>query len=133
MLILILCSAAPGKDISIFRPTSGGEVAVDVSIITQLLVPILERRECDGTAIFDAFGTGLERKFNAPDEIIILCVDCSASMGEDTDFAEIREDDYDSDESTVSETWSDLNSAAGDDGSFFHATLDEMKSRHFVF
>jgi hypothetical protein len=50
MLILILCSAAPGKDILIFRPTSG-ELAVDVLIVTQLLVPILERRESDGTAI----------------------------------------------------------------------------------
>lgn len=81
MLILILCSTAPGKDILIFRPTSGGELAVDVLIITQLLVPILERRESDGTAIFDVFGTGLERKFKAPNEIIMLCVNYSASIG----------------------------------------------------
>ncbi len=101
-------------------------MAVDVSIITQLLVPILEQREADGTAIFDAFGTGLERKFRAPDEIIMLCVDCSASMGEDTDFVEIidydDDEEYDSDGSTVSET-------STDNGSFFHATLDEMKSK----
>jgi hypothetical protein len=59
----------------------------------------------------------------------MLCVNYSASIGGDTDFAEIRDDDYDSDESAASETWSNLNRAVGDDGSFFHVTLDEMKSR----
>ena len=72
--------AQPGKDISIFRPMNGGEETVDVSIITQLLVPIIEAREADGTAIFDAFGDCFRRKFKEPNEIIMVCVDCSSSM-----------------------------------------------------
>jgi hypothetical protein len=126
--------AAPGKDIAIFRPTRGGEENVDVSIITQLLVPILKQRESEGTAIFDAFGDGFQRKFKAPDEIIMLCVDCSSSMRENSDFTEIKDDGIDDD---IDNEGSDCD-CAGNDGqgndttdesTFICATLDEMKSK----
>jgi hypothetical protein len=120
--------AQPGKDISIFRPMKGGEETIDVAIITQLLVPILEEREAEGTAIFDAFGDGFQRKFKAPDEIIMVCVDCSSSMSKNSDFIEIRDNDseVDSDDLDPTDHSSQLNNAA-DGSSYFCATLDEMK------
>jgi hypothetical protein len=125
--------AQPGKDISIFRPTKGGEETIDVAIITQLLVPILEKREAEGTAIFDAFGDGFQRKFKTPDEIIMVCVDCSSSMSENTDFIEIRdEDSEDEDHAEDSDDSMDMGDQpqqgnAADGTSYFCATLDEMK------
>jgi hypothetical protein len=126
--------AQPGKDISIFRPTKGEET-IDVAIMTQLLVPILEKREAEGTAIFDAFGDGCQRKFRAPDEIIMVCVDCSSSMSEDTDFLEIRDSDSENEDDEDDSDDSDMNmsdklpqaNTAADGTSYFCATLDEMK------
>ena len=86
--------AVPGKDISIFRPTSGGEESIDVGIITQLLVSILEERKSDGTMIFEAFGDGI-RKFKAPDEVLVVVVDCSKSMSKKSDFTDVHGDDED--------------------------------------
>jgi hypothetical protein len=125
--------AQPGKDISIFRPTEGGEVSVDVSIITQLLVPILAQRESEGTSIFDAFGDGI-RQFKSPDEVIMVVVDCSHSMSENSDFIELKDDsdeedtDSDIDMDDESESEGELDASA-DESSFFCATLDEMKSK----
>jgi hypothetical protein len=120
--------AQPGKDISIFRPTKGGEETIDVAIITQLLVPILEKREAEGTAIFDAFGDGFQRKFKTPDEIVMVCVDCSSSMSENTDFMEIRdEDSEDEDHAEDSDDSMDMGDQpqqgnAADGTSYFCAT-----------
>ena len=123
--------AQPGKDITIFRPTNGGEDNIDVAITTQLLVPILEQRESDGTSIFDAFGNGLQRKFKAPDEIIIVCVDCSNSMSEDSDFVEIKDDETSDGDDDSSMDESEIQAQASMDGSsFLCATLDEMKSKY---
>lgn len=49
------CGGDAGKDILIFRPAVGEE-SVDASVITQLLEYILNRRNADGTNIFEAFG-----------------------------------------------------------------------------
>ncbi|KAG4437405.1 hypothetical protein IFR05_007130 [Cadophora sp. M221] len=124
----------PGKDISIFRPTGGGEETIDVSIVTQLLVPILEAREADGTAIFDAFGDGIRRKFKEPDEIIMVCVDCSSSMSEDSDFTEIKDDTDSTDEdpnefgSTSSSEDEVVTADPANGTTFLCATIDEMKT-----
>jgi len=83
--------APPSQDIAIFRPTRGGEHLVDVSIITQLLEPIMKGREADGTSVLDSFGGSQTRKFGVPDEILMLCVDCSASMGGKSDFIDITD------------------------------------------
>lgn len=124
----------PGKDISIFRPMKGEEETIDVAVITQLLVPILDMREAEGTAIFDSFGDGFQRKFRAPDEIIMVCVDCSSSMSENTDFMEIRDSDSegedgdeDSDGSMDVGDQHQRGNTADDGTSYFCATLDEMK------
>lgn len=83
------CSGAPGRDILMFKPLVGEE-AVDVSIITQLLVPILERRKTNGTAIFEAYGSH-HRQIKNPDEAVVLCVDLSTSMDSRCGFVDIEE------------------------------------------
>ncbi|QDS73995.1 hypothetical protein FKW77_008649 [Venturia effusa] len=85
----------PGKDFLIFRPTRGGEVAIDPAIVAQLLVPILGLREADGSAILDAIGDPTERRLEIPEEILMVCVDCSASMGDPTGFYDVSVDDED--------------------------------------
>jgi hypothetical protein len=120
--------AQPGQDISIFRPMKGGEETIDVAVVAQLLVPILEERESEGTAIFDAFGDGFQRKFKAPDEIVMVCVDCSNSMSQDTDFIEIKDNEGEEGESDFAVAPAQ-GSAVADDSTFFCATLDEMKSK----
>ncbi|KAF1351667.1 hypothetical protein EJ07DRAFT_168877 [Lizonia empirigonia] len=83
------CGGAPGRDILMFRPLVGEE-AVDVSIITQLLVPILERRKTNGTAIFEAYGSH-HRQIRDPDEAVVLCVNLSTSMNSRSGFIDIEE------------------------------------------
>ena len=82
--------AEAGRDISIFSPTSTPCVsAVDVSIVTQVLVPILDQRNADGTSIFEAFGDR-HRAARAPNEIVMLVVDCSASMDNRCGFIDVE-------------------------------------------
>lgn len=83
--------APPDLDVTIFRPTRDGDADVDVSVIAQQLVPVLASKAADGTDVFDCFGEN-RRQLTPPEEIIILCVDCSASMGNPTDFRDIIED-----------------------------------------
>ncbi|KAI1326109.1 hypothetical protein F5Y16DRAFT_422034 [Xylariaceae sp. FL0255] len=84
----------PGKSSVMFRPCQGDDI-VDVSIIEQLIAPILEIRTTNGTAVFDAMGTIADpgRVRQDPDEIIMFCVDCSASMRACTSFDDRKEDD----------------------------------------
>lgn len=58
-----------------------------------LIAPILVRYEAKGTGVFDASGGAALRKLEAPDEILMFCVDCSASMRTKSDFAEANGDD----------------------------------------
>jgi hypothetical protein len=85
------CGGDAGKDILMFRPTVGEE-AVDTSIITQLLEPILTRRTADGTAVFEAFGD-YHRQLTDPTEAIMFCVDLSNSMSTRCDFLDIQENE----------------------------------------
>lgn len=123
--------AIPGKDIAIFRPTDGGEEQVDVSIITQLLVPILAGRQADGTAVFEAFGDCTQRKSVTPDEIIMLCVDCSKSMDDDNDFSETIEEGIENDPDREASD-DERVTASVEDGSFQVARLDDMKSKFSI-
>jgi hypothetical protein len=84
------CGSA-GRDILMFRPLSGEE-AIDVSVITQLLVPILARRNADGTAVFEAYGSH-HRQVREPDEAVVVCVDLSQSMNERCGFIDIEENE----------------------------------------
>ncbi|KAF1833256.1 hypothetical protein BDW02DRAFT_599244 [Decorospora gaudefroyi] len=84
-----VCAEA-GKDTLIFRPISTTEEEnVDVSIITQLLEPILTQRKADGTIVFEAYGDH-HRKLTAPNEIIMICVDLSSSMRERCGFEDVQ-------------------------------------------
>lgn len=60
---------APGHSSIIFRPQHGEET-IDPSVIEQLIAPIIERFEQDGSAVFDAFGGAEVRRMQDPDEII---------------------------------------------------------------
>ena len=81
----------PGQSSILFRPQHGEET-VDSAVIEQLIAPILQAYEEDGTAVFDALGGAAVRRLQAPDEILMFCVDCSASMRGETDFDEVNED-----------------------------------------
>lgn len=82
--------AEAGRDILIFRPTSAREEEnVDVSIVTQVLEPILTQRKADGTVIFEAYGDQ-HRKLVAPDEIAVICIDLSQSMTQRCGFVDVE-------------------------------------------
>ena len=104
---------------------------MDVAIITQLLVPILEKREADGTAIFDLFGTSQRRKVGTPDEIIMFCVDCSSSMRKSSDFEEIKaeETDQEDPQEDPTEESSAVRDVDIETGTYSNETLDQMKGR----
>jgi hypothetical protein len=85
------CGGEAGKDILMFRPTSGEE-AVDTSIITQLQEPILARHTADGTVVFEAFGE-YHRQLTDPTEAIMFCVDLSNSMNSRCDFLCLQENE----------------------------------------
>jgi len=82
--------AEPGRDTLLFRPTGAlDEEGVDISIITQLLGPILAQRTADGTALFEAYGDQ-HRKIVAPDEIAVICIDLSQSMTNCCGFVDVE-------------------------------------------
>ena len=85
------CGGVAGRDILMFRPLSGEE-AVDVSVITQLLVPMIARRNADGTAVFEAYGNH-HRQIKDPDEAVVVCVDLSTSMDSRCGFTDIEENE----------------------------------------
>jgi hypothetical protein len=69
------------------------EEGVDMSIITQVLEPILDRRKADGTTIFEAYGNQ-HRKPVTPDEIAVICVDLSRSMPGRCGFVAVRDSEH---------------------------------------
>jgi hypothetical protein len=115
-----------GRDILTFRPLVGEE-AIDVSIITQQLVPILKRRKADGTSVFEAYGDQ-HRQVKNPDEILVICVDLSKSMDRRCVFFDIMESEdayVSASRSTPSDTSSitDPTEDLGDE----RQALDELK------
>nr|OQO26960.1 hypothetical protein B0A51_05959 [Rachicladosporium sp. CCFEE 5018] len=82
----------PGKSSLVFRPQHGTS-AEDTAVIEQLIAPIVKAYENAGTSVFDASGGAAVRKAEAPDEILMFCVDVSASMRTSTDFSDINDDD----------------------------------------
>ena len=79
----------PGHSTIIFRPNHGEET-IDTAVIEQLISPIMQGYEAEGTAVFDAFGGATVKRLQAPDEILMFCVDVSASMRQPSDFAEVH-------------------------------------------
>src|SRR6201999_527787 len=104
-----------------FRPKHGDET-IDAAVIEQLIAPILAGYDADGSAVFDALGGAAVRRLQEPDEILMFCVDCSASMRQATDFAEVNDAD-----SVVSED-SDAQSLV--EAEFYNRpSFDDMKER----
>ncbi|KIW95993.1 uncharacterized protein Z519_03059 [Cladophialophora bantiana CBS 173.52] len=87
--------AAPGHDHAVFHPLTGAEENVDVTIIAQVLEPILLARKTDGTHVFDLFSASFRHKDSLPTELVVFCVDCSQSMNESSGFPELEEGDDD--------------------------------------
>ena len=83
----------PGRSSLVFRPLTGTTETPDAAVVEQLIEPIIKTYESEGTGVFDHYGGAAVRRLEAPDEILMFCVDCSASMWKETDFAEINEDD----------------------------------------
>ncbi|GAB7333004.1 hypothetical protein MBLNU13_g04699t1 [Cladosporium sp. NU13] len=81
----------PGRSSLVFRPLTGVTETPDAAVAEQLIDPIIKSYESEGTAVFDSYGGASGRKLEAPDEILMFCVDCSASMRQRTDFSEINE------------------------------------------
>jgi hypothetical protein len=92
----------PGRSSLVFQPLTGVTDTPDAAVVEQLIESIIKSYESEGTAVFDSYGGATVRKLEAPDEILMFCVDCSASMRQATDFAEINED-IDEEESGVSQ------------------------------
>ena len=84
--------AGPGQEHTVFLPLTGVEVNVDVTIVSQMLEPILKAREKDGTNVFDLFSATFRHNESLPTELIVFCVDCSHSMNEPSGFSELIED-----------------------------------------
>jgi Mg-chelatase subunit ChlD len=83
--------AMPGEETIIFRPLHG-EATPNLGRVEQLLAPTLRTHEQDGTDVLDAQGSSTTRALDAPDEIIVFAVDCSASMGRKADLIGIDAD-----------------------------------------
>ncbi|KAI5208159.1 hypothetical protein E4T39_01468 [Aureobasidium subglaciale] len=75
--------AAPGEDTVIFRPLHGEETP-NMGQVEQQLAPFLRLYQADGTNVFDILGFSQTRALDEPDEIVMFCVDCSASMSAST-------------------------------------------------
>lgn len=105
----------PGHSSILSRPQHGDET-IDAGVIEQLIAPILQGYEADGTAVFDALGGAAVRRLQAPDEILMFCVDCSASMRQATDFSEVNEsNDFNNPDDQVSVESEFYNRASFDD------------------
>ncbi|KAE8873449.1 hypothetical protein PTNB73_00081 [Pyrenophora teres f. teres] len=121
---------SPGRDILMFRPTLKAEAeAVDVSIITGLLEPILIERAANGTVVFEAYGSH-HRRVTSPDEITMICVDLSQSMNTRCDFEDVKENedayaDLQSHPGTVGDTPEDSDDL--EDPAFHLPDPDELK------
>ena len=80
----------PGHSSILFRPLHGDET-IYAAVVEQLIAPLLLGYQADGSAVFDALGGAAVRRLQAPDEILMFCVDCSASMRSVSDFDEVNE------------------------------------------
>lgn len=90
---------------------------VDVSVVTQLLEPILQQRKADGSISLDSLGEAEGKKLTSPSEIIMLCVDCSSSMNRPAGFEGLNGDEEEEEESSEESSEDDdseLDDAEGD-------------------
>ena len=87
--------ALPGRDMGVFRPLHGDDTP-DMAQVERKLAPFLIQYAQDGTDVFDVLGSPRSRQLDAPDEILMFCIDISQSMDEKTAFlndSSIAQDD----------------------------------------
>jgi hypothetical protein len=129
-----------GNDLKVLRPADGGEEYMDVSTIDAILIPILEQRRRDGTSVFDAF----DNEYRVPDEIVVICVDCSGSMRKDIASSSSKTDDADdicisrnpdSTDLVAGDVWEQSNSEveSADNETPPHMSLDILQSMFDLF
>ncbi|KAK7946998.1 uncharacterized protein PG986_011319 [Apiospora aurea] len=75
-----------GNTSTLFRPCRGEE-EIDVASLEQLVAPILRAKQDDATATSDQYSGATAKRLLAPDEILLFCVDTSASMSRYTKFS----------------------------------------------
>lgn len=122
--------AVAGRDIGMFRPTSRETESVDVSIITQLLVSILDRRNADGTAIFEAFSDH-QRQIRDPDEVLMFVLDCSASMNDRCGFVDVQENEEAVEVNPRSRSLDEELAEEGPSREFEWSEVDDLKGKSF--
>ncbi|KAF7194948.1 putative bifunctional E2/E3 enzyme [Pseudocercospora fuligena] len=121
-----LAELAARNKLAVHRPSQlaspmHGEETMNPPVVEQLIAPIIKQYESEGTAVFDSFGGATVRRLQAPDELLMFCVDNSASMRQATDFAEVNDSEptFTSDEMTAESVV---------EGDFYNrSTFDEMK------
>ncbi|KAJ6599756.1 hypothetical protein DFH09DRAFT_1503902 [Mycena vulgaris] len=67
------------RDVNFFRPTNGGDTAVDVNDVSHALQKVIKVRKTEDTWQVDTFGE-VSSVVRPPDEAIVLCLDLSQSM-----------------------------------------------------
>lgn len=113
--------ANPGESSVIFLPQNG-ETTRDLAILENSIADSLQQHRADGTAVLDAVGGSVSRRLQEPDEVLLFCVDVSASMRQSSDFHEVNE--VEAAPPPESQTQSLV------DGEYYaRVSLDDMKER----
>ena len=87
---------------TLFCPTKGGDTHVDVAMVTQA---IARKRENNSEEDFDTFGYAASVNAEPPAEIIMICLDTSASMNSDADFQDMNNDNDEEGKETVDDEY----------------------------
>ena len=88
---------------TLFCPTKGGDTHVDVAMVTQAIAR--KREDSLEEEDFDTFGYAASVNAEPPAEIIMICLDTSASMNSDADFADMNMDNDEDDEETAEDEY----------------------------
>jgi hypothetical protein len=83
---------------ALFCPTKGGDKYVDTAVVAQALAKLKETNTQDDFDSFHSLSHGDAMKAEPPNEIIMICLDTSASMHEKADFADLKIDDSEEEE-----------------------------------
>lgn len=107
---------------------------MDISVVTQLIAPVLQRRNEDGTGVFDMFGAVLKDRAGNPDELIMFCIDCSRSMRKSSDFEDMNQEENDSKDggSDNDQGLEVLASTNISDDTYQNLTLSQMKGEFMI-
>ena len=88
---------------TLFCPTRGGDTYVDVAMVTQAIAR--KREDNSEEEDCDAFGYAANVNAEPPEEIIMICLDTSASMNSDADFPDMNKDNDEDGEETAEDEY----------------------------